>query len=107
MAFAEDLSLFLSDFGASITAGAVSGLAIFDMPGENVIDGMSISTSYRLTCRADEFGWLAYGDVVDVESEAYQVQEQKPIGDGKFCEVLMEKTVGSGPVVFVLDGDLE
>ena len=40
MALTENLDVFLADFGVSVTAGAVSGLGILDLPGELVGDGM-------------------------------------------------------------------
>jgi hypothetical protein len=103
----EDLTVFLSDFGVSVTAGAVSGLGILDQPGEAVLDGMVISNGYRVTCRADEFGWLGYGDLVNVEGVGYKVQELMLITDGKFCAVQLEKVDGGGAVEFVFDGDFE
>ena len=87
----EDLTVFLSDFGVSVTAGAVSGVGILDMPGEAVMDGMVISTSYRLVCRSDQFGTVGYGASITVDSGAYKVQENMPIGDGKFCSIQLEK----------------
>jgi hypothetical protein len=87
----EDLTVFLSDFGVSVTAGAVSGLAILDMPGEAVLDGMVISTSYRLVCRSDQFGTVGYGTSITVDGSSYKVQENMPIGDGRFCSIQLEK----------------
>ena len=91
MAITEDLTVFLSDFGVSVTAGAVSGLGILDMPGEAVLDGMVISTSYRLVCRSDEFGTVGYSTSITVDGSSYKVQENMPIGDGKFCSIQLEK----------------
>ena len=103
----EDLTVFLSDFGVSVTAGAVSGVGILDMPGEAVMNDMVISIGYMLTCRADEFGWLGYGDLVNIDGVGYRVQENMPISDGRFCRVQLEKVDGGGPVEFVFDGDFE
>ena len=69
----EDLDVFLSDFGVSVTAGAVSGTAILDMPGESIMDDMVISTGYALTARADQFGELGYGDFVTADGVPYVV----------------------------------
>jgi hypothetical protein len=49
MAFTEDLSIFLADFGVSCTAGAVTALGILDMPGQVISDGMVLTTDYTLT----------------------------------------------------------
>jgi hypothetical protein len=87
----EDLDVFLDDFGVSVTAGAVSGVGIMDMPGESILDDRVISTGYTLVCRADEFGTLGYGDSVTVDSLAYTVQESMLIADGKFCRLHMER----------------
>ena len=87
----EDLTVFLSDFGVSVTAGAVSGLGILYQPGEAVLDGMVISNGYRVTCRADEFGTVGYGASITVDSGSYKVQENMPISDGKFCSIQLEK----------------
>ena len=91
MAFTEDLSVFLSDFGVSVTAGAVSGLGILDMPGESIMGDMVISTSYMLTCRSDQFGTVGYGASITVAAAAFKVQENLPVGDGKFCRLQLEK----------------
>ena len=110
----EDLTVFLADFGVSITAGAASGLCLLDMPGEAVLDGVretytgALSTMYSITCRTDEFGWLNYGDMVNVVGIGYRVQEAPfLITDGVFCRINMEKVVGDGPIEFVFDGDFE
>jgi hypothetical protein len=68
---------------------------------------MVISNGYRVLCRADSFGWLGYGDLVNVEGIGYRVQENNPISDGKFCSVQLEKIDGGGAVEFVFDGDFE
>ncbi len=99
--------------GVSVTAGAVSGMGMLDMPDETLFDGVretyvgAISTQYMLTCRADIFGWLGYGDLVNVNGEGYRVQENRLIGDGRFCIAQLEKVDGGGPVEFVFDGDFE
>jgi hypothetical protein len=110
--FTEDLDVFLADFGVSVTAGAVSGLGILDMPGQQVMDDQVISIGYTLTCRADQFGDLGYGAAVTVDGDAYTVQENLPISDGRFCRILMERVSGAPAwepgatdVEIVLDGD--
>ena len=95
----EDLTVFLADFGVSITAGAVSGLCLLDMPGEVVFDGVretytgALSTMYSITCLTDEFGGLGYGDSVTVDGEVYTVQEAPLlITDGVFCRINLERS---------------
>jgi hypothetical protein len=92
MAFTENLDVFLADFGVSVTAGAVSGLGLLDMPGELVADGMIITTDYSLRCEASKFGGLIYGAAVTVNSVSYQVRENRLIEDGAFCLLALQKT---------------
>lgn len=91
MPLSEDLSVFLNDFGVSVTAGSVSGLGILDMPTQIVAGGQVLSTDYALTCRADQFGGLLYGDVVVVAGATYVVRETRLLDDGMFCEVSLQK----------------
>jgi hypothetical protein len=91
MAFAEDLNLFLDDFGVSCTAGAVSALGILDMPSQIISGDMVLSTDYTLTARAADFGGLKYGDSITVAGTAYQVRETRLIDDGAFVEIGLMK----------------
>jgi len=108
MAFTEDLSVFLADFGVPISSGAVSGLAVLDMPTEIVADGMVLSTDYKATCLASEFGDLQYSTGVNVDGLPYTVRSVVLIDDGKFCELMLQRS--ATPVLAdvspaVLDGD--
>lgn len=109
MAFTENLDVFLADFGVSVTAGAVSGSGLLDMPGQLVADGMVITTDYSLRCEALKFGGLIYGAAVTVDGVNYQVRENRLIDDGKFCEITLLKVapdssaVGQDPRTFGLD----
>lgn len=87
MALIEDPTLFLSDFGVTVTSGSVSGAGILDMPGTLTADGMAISTDYLLRCQTSKFGNLLYGDEVTVGGVAYQVREVRMVDDGTFVEV--------------------
>ena len=91
MAFTEELSVFLADFGVTTTAGAVSGLGLLDMPGELVADGMIITTDYSLRCEASKFGGLIYGAEMTVDGVNYQVRDNRLIEDGKFCNITLLK----------------
>lgn len=87
MTLSEDPSLFLADFGVTVTSGAVSGLGILDMPGNLTADGMAISTDYLLRCETSKFGNLLYGDEMTVAGIVYQVREVRMVDDGTFVEV--------------------
>ena len=91
MALSEDLSVFLSDLGVSVTAGAISGVGVLDMPGQVLAGGMVLSTDYTLTCKAADFGGLLYGDTINVAGQAYQVREVRKLDDGAFCEIALQK----------------
>jgi hypothetical protein len=108
MALTEDLAVFLADFGVSVTAGAVSGSGLLDMPGELIADGMVITTDYTLRCEASKFGGLIYGAAVTVDGVNYQVRDNRLVDDGKFCDITLLKVapdssaVGQDPRTFNL-----
>jgi hypothetical protein len=108
MAFTENLDVFLADFGVSVTAGAVSGFGLLDMPGELIADGMVITTDYSLRCEASKFGGLIYGAAVTVDGVNYQVRDNRLVDDGKFCDITLLKVapdssaVGQDPRTFNL-----
>lgn len=109
MAFAEDLTGFLADFGVSCTAGAISALGILDMPSQLVAGDIILSTDYTLTCRAADFGGLLYGDGITVDGVNYQVRDVRKIDDGAFVEIALQRLApestapGQDPREFGLD----
>lgn len=92
MAFTEDLSIFLADFGVSCTAGAVTAKGILDMPSQMVADGMVLTTDYTITAQASDFGNLTRGSSITVDSVAYTVREVMLMDDGKFVQLGIQKT---------------
>jgi hypothetical protein len=92
MALTENLEAFLADFGVSVTAGAVSGMGILDMPGELIADGMIITTDYTLRCESSKFGGLGYGTSMTVDSLTYTVRENRLLEDGMFCLITLQKS---------------
>lgn len=94
MAFVEDLTAFLRDFGVPVTAGAVSGLGILDAPGEYVADGRVITNEYVLKVEASKFGGLTYDDAISVSGASYSVREAPLlVDDGVFCLLLLTKAI--------------
>lgn len=91
MAFIEELDLFLTDFGVPVSAGAVTGVGVLDMPSQVVADGMVLTTDYKLTVKTSVFGGLLYGDGVTVDGVNYQVREAMKVDDGKFTELMLTK----------------
>ncbi len=88
----EGLDLFLEEFGVTCTAGAVTAKGILDMPSQVVADGMVLTTDYKVTCRTSVFGTLKYGDSITVDGASYTVRENMLIDDGKFCEIMLQKS---------------
>lgn len=110
--FVEDPTAFLKDFGVTVTSGVISGLGIFDMPGQFIADGMIISTDYTLRCESQKFGGLLYGDEMRIGGVTYQVREVRLLDDGVFCEVALMRldpgvsAAGRDPRVGLLLSDL-
>lgn len=109
---AEDLDLFFADFGVSFVAGAVSGMCLKDAPGVAILDDQILSVDGVVLVKTSEFGALLYGDTVAVDGIAYVVKNTKPVEDGAFSLVMLERLDGPPPpipgardVVIVLDGD--
>jgi hypothetical protein len=109
MALTEDLSLFLADFGVTVTSGAVSGVGVLDMPSQIISGDMVLSTDYTLTCRAADFGGLLYGDGITVDGVNYQVRETRKVDDGAFVEIALQRLApessapGQNPATFGLN----
>ena len=92
MAWTEDLTDFLDDFGVTVTANGTTGLGILDMPGEYVADGRVITNEYLLRAETSKFGSVTYGDSMTVAGVAYEVREAPLlVDDGVFCLVLLTK----------------
>jgi hypothetical protein len=93
VAFAEDLSVFLADFGVPCIAGAASFLGILDQPDEIEQLGYAPvqSTDYALMYTTVQ-ATLRRGDAITVNNVAYTVREApRQQGDGAFSRVLLSK----------------
>ena len=88
----DDPSLYLADFGVSLTAGAISGMGILDMPSEILLDNQIISTEYTVTCEASKFGDLLYGSQVNVNGAAYEVRATVLLTDGVFVQLSLQRS---------------
>ena len=87
----DDPSIYLADFGVTVTAGAVTGTGILDMPSEILLDNQIISTEYTVTCEASKFGDLLYGSQVNVNGAAYEVRATVLLTDGVFVQLSLQK----------------
>ena len=105
MAWTEDPTDFLEDFGVSVTANGTTGLGILDMPGEYVADGRVITNEYLLRIETSKFGSIGYGDSMTVAGVAYQVREAPLlVDDGVFCLVLLTKVAVAISKLLLEDG---
>ena len=90
--FAEDLDIFLQDFGVSIKAGAISGMGILDINADVVLGGQVVNFDYALTCRADLFGQLSYLSNISVNGVYYEVKNEPiSIDDGSFVIIPLQR----------------
>lgn len=93
----------LSDFGSSVTAGAVVGLGVMDRASQIVMNDQVVTVDYAITARTDQFGGLQYGAQVVHEGLTYKLQhEPLRLADGRFCVMVLEK-VDLGPQITTLD----
>jgi len=105
MAWTEDPTDFLDDFGVTVTANGTTGLGILDMPGEYVADGRVITNEYLLRAEASKFGSVTYGDSMTVAGVAYEVREAPLlVDDGVFCLVLLTKLAVAISKMLLEDG---
>ena len=88
----DDPSIYLADFGVTVTAGAVTGTGILDMPSEILLDNQIISTEYTVTCEASKFGDLLYGSQVNVNGAAYEVRATVLLTDGVFVQLSLQRS---------------
>ena len=91
-ALADDLGVFLGDYGVSATSGATTANVILDEPTQELVGDLVLSTDYQITAKASDFGTLTAGTSITVNSVAYTVRETRLIDDGLFCEISLQKT---------------
>lgn len=94
MAFVEDLSVFLADFGVPCVFGAAQFAAIFGQE-DDVLElprAGTVSRQYTITYRTDQ-ATLTRGQAGTVAGVAYTVREApKQVDDGAFTRCLLSKT---------------
>ena len=95
----------LSDFGSSVTAGAVVGLGIMDRASQIIMNDNVVTVDYALTVKTDLFGDLQYGDQVQHEGQTYRLQhEPLRLADGRFCVMVLEKVEAAFTYLVTLSG---
>jgi hypothetical protein len=107
MAFVEDPTAFLQDFGVPVTWGAVSGEGFLDRNAQLVNDGNVINVDYLLHgILRSLFQGIKYNDPVTVDGEAFLVREPLSVDDGTFMMVSLSKVDEAQLPDYVLDGEL-
>ena len=92
MSFSDDLtSMFNGPFGVSCTAGSVTAMAILDEPSSVVAGDQLIFVDRVLHCKFADFGSLAAGDAIAVNSVNYKVRTNEKDLDGLTCQISLEK----------------
>lgn len=89
--FTEDLSIFLADFGSPVVANGVNGLGIYDAPGKYIGENDRISVEHVVMCLSSQFGNLLYEQPITVNGLSFKVRENRPLGDGSFCKILLTR----------------
>jgi len=87
----EDLAPLFADFGVLATTGVSSALVLFEMPGEEIFNGMQQNTEYAITYRTSDLGDLAAGTNITVDGVAYVVRQYTPQDDGKLIKATLSK----------------
>lgn len=97
MAFAEELSTFLVDFGVSGVAGSSSAKVIFDGPDESVLGERATSKDYSIVYINGSLGAIGYGSQVVVSGTpgskfdgTYKVIVVNNVEDGQFQRARLE-----------------
>lgn len=81
MAFTENYSPFLTDFGVAAVVGGVSCTGIFDKAFSDVL-GIVAGTSPTFLVAAAAVPAAAVGDTVTIAAVAYTIAEIQPDGTG-------------------------
>ena len=101
MLFDEDASVFLADFGVSVTDGTTTSTGILDLPGEiyttrefgdHTLDFQVSSTDYVLTVKTSDFGTKKYNDTLTVDNVNYKVRNSLTIDSGLFTLITLSKS---------------
>ena len=91
MTIADDLDVFFSFDAVPVTNGIVTSTGLLDMPSEIIADGTVLTTDYKLTVKASDFGGLLYGDGLTVNGVNYTVRNVMLVDDGRIAEISLMK----------------
>jgi hypothetical protein len=101
--FVEDQSVFLADFALPVVANGVSGLGIYDAPGEYVGDGgVMMLSDPTVRCLGSLVDGLQYGDSIMVDGRTYTVRENRPLFDGVWNQVFLTGPISTAHLASLL-----
>ena len=90
--------------GDAVVINGLSGFGILQTPKDELINGMVLSTGYRLELPLEVFGTVLEGTFLSVNGVSYRaIEDAMPMGDGAIVTVPLEQT--SGEVTYSVDGD--
>jgi hypothetical protein len=89
--FAENLDVFLRDFGTVCVASSRIFLGLLDTPDETLsMGGVNVlSTNFLLTVKAPDAVGLATGSTIVVQGHAYAVRDVLQQDDGAFVQITL------------------
>jgi len=94
VAFTEDSSQFLADFGVSCNANGVDFLALFDIPDNDFHVGNATfqSREYKITYLTSAIN-LKTADVVTINGDGYFLRNYpNTVDDGNWTEAMLSKS---------------
>ena len=92
MSYADDIKSMLDGpFGVSATSGGTTANTILDEPSSIVAGDQVIFVDRVLHCKFADFGSLAAGDAIAVNSVNYKVRQNSKDLDGLTCQISLEK----------------
>lgn len=89
--FAEDLTPFFADFGVTAVHGSDTASVLLDMPDQQILGDMQISTEYAITWRTGDLPGLKSGDAITVAAVSYAVREVTRQDDGAVMRATLKK----------------
>ena len=92
MALSDDLDGFFSDMAVTATSGGTTGKGILSEPTTIEIGGQVLFVDYNFICKSSDFGNLATGATITIDSTAYEVREISKDVDGLVSTISVSKT---------------
>ena len=92
MALSDDLDGIFSDLAVSATAGSTTAKGILDEPTQIEVGGQVLFVDYVFMCKSSDFGSLAAGDSITIDSTAYEVRAAEKDSDGSITMLSVSKT---------------